>query len=350
MTLRRRSGFTLIELLVVIAIIGILIALLLPAVQAARESGRRTQCTNNLKQIGIALQNYHDIYKKFPFGKGASYGATVPGAPVYARWSAHAMLLPELEQKPLYDSINFSFPPETPGMGGAVPFMLPYSSPVNSVPSRTQVPGFLCPSDGFYDPGGWPGQNNYVGNQGTWLCDRGDVITANATVSPSELSHGVFYYLSRINIASIRDGTSTTAVFSERVKGTGAPDPKGDMFLLAFGNASTMAQLYQSCITLNPATSPAITNRWGWSWVMGENCCTAYNHVSTPNTNSCAATGFPLGDMTNMPMQVTASSYHPAGVNVCMGDGSVRFVNDQINQFTWYALGSRDLKEAVTDF
>ena len=217
------------------------------------------------------------------------------------------------------------------------------------MPSRTQVPGFLCPSDGFYDPGGWPGQNNYVGNQGTWLCDRGDVITANATVSPSELSHGVFYYLSRINIASIRDGTSTTAVFSERVKGTGPPDPKGDMFLLAFGNASTMASC-TSPVSLSTRHVARDHQSLGLELGMGENCCTAYNHVSTPNTNSCAATGFPLGDMTNMPMQVTASSYHPAGVNVCMGDGSVRFVNDQINQFTWYALGSRDLKEAIADF
>jgi prepilin-type N-terminal cleavage/methylation domain-containing protein/prepilin-type processing-associated H-X9-DG protein len=347
MTLRHRSGFTLIELLVVIAIIGILIALLLPAVQAARESARRTQCNNNLKQLGIALQNYHDIYKKFPFGKGASYA----GTPVYARWSPHAMLLPELEQLALYNSINFSFPPETPGMAGGIAFMPAVPSPLNSVACRTKVPGFLCPSDGNYDPGDWPGQNNYAANQGTWLCDRGDIVPATATVSTNEVSHGLMYYLSKVNIASIRDGTSTTAAFSERVKGTGVPDPKGDMFLLAFASGGTLANLYTNCNALNPFTSTAITYRWGWSWCMGENCCTSYNHGSTPNTNSCAVP--PPGgaaDMTDMPMQVTASSYHPGGVNVCMADGSVRFVSDQVSLFIWNALGTRDLKEAITDF
>ncbi|MBC7968410.1 MAG: DUF1559 domain-containing protein, partial [Fuerstia sp.] len=155
----RRRGFTLIELLVVIAIIAILIALLLPAVQQAREAARRTQCKNNLKQLALAIHNYHDTHKVYPFGKGASY----PGAPVYARWSQHAMLLPYIEQANLYQSINFSAPPETPGMGGVLAFMPAYVSPtgINSVASRAVIPGFFCPSDlGVSDP--WQGQNNYA--------------------------------------------------------------------------------------------------------------------------------------------------------------------------------------------
>src|SRR5262245_23444400 len=113
-----RSGFTLIELLVVIAIIAVLIGLLLPAVQSAREAARRAQCTNNLKQLGIALHNYENAYSALPFGKGADYSSVLPNAPVYARWSTHSQLLGFLEQKPLYDAINFNLPPETPDVGG----------------------------------------------------------------------------------------------------------------------------------------------------------------------------------------------------------------------------------------
>src|SRR5690348_18426173 len=108
--LRARRGFTLIELLVVIAIIAVLIALLLPAVQQAREAARRTQCRNNLKQIGLALHNYSSSHTVFPFGKGPSYS----GVPVYARWSQHAMILPYLDQGPLYNTLNFNSAPETP--------------------------------------------------------------------------------------------------------------------------------------------------------------------------------------------------------------------------------------------
>ena len=138
-----RSGFTLIELLVVIAIIAILIALLLPAVQMAREAARRAQCVNNLKQIGLALHNYHSTHKVFPFGKGLDYRSVMPGIPVYPRWSVHSQILPELEQANLYNNINFLFPPETPGMGGpVVNFMPAYQNPgrVNAEACRSEEP------------------------------------------------------------------------------------------------------------------------------------------------------------------------------------------------------------------
>ncbi len=169
---RHRSGFTLIELLVVIAIIAVLVALLLPAVQQAREAARRSQCKNNLKQIGLAIHNYEGAFNVFPFGKGAGYAFL--GAPAYPRWSAQAMILPYLEQAPLYNTLNFNNPPDTPGMAGAVPTFMPaYQSPggINTIGSQTLIPAFLCPSDVSVSST-WAGANNYCGNQCTWLCDR----------------------------------------------------------------------------------------------------------------------------------------------------------------------------------
>ena len=156
-----RSGFTLIEILVVISIIAVLIGLLLPAVHAAREAARRAQCINNLKQIGLAAHNYHLSFGVLPFGKGPSYQAVLPGTPIFARWSANSQLLLFIEQGNLFNSINFNFPPETPGMGGVLPFMPAYENPnrANATTSRTTIATFLCPSD-LPTQATWPGGNN----------------------------------------------------------------------------------------------------------------------------------------------------------------------------------------------
>ena len=339
----RRHAFTLIELLVVIAIIAVLIGLLLPAVQSAREAARRSQCTNNLKQFGLAVHNYLGTYQVLPFGKGDSYGGTIPGAPVYARWSTNSQLLMFIEQGTLFNSVNFNLPPETPGMAGAVPFMPPYqnSNRENATASRTQVATFLCPSDGP-TLSEWPGGNNYLGNQHTWACDLGD--SQSSTLDPSEVPRGVFYWRSAVRAADVTDGLSNTAFYSEKIRGTAVPNPRTDMLVMAF--ASSLTDTFQKCSAL-PFTALPLTSRQGMSWVMGEMCCTNYNHVAPPNSRTCASLGFP-GTMANMAMQVPPSSNHPGGVNTLFGDGAVRFLKNTVNTTTWRSLGTRNGGEVVS--
>ena len=201
----------------------------------------------------------------------------------------------------------------------------------------------MCPSDSSpNDP--WQGQNNYCGNQGGWLCDRGDAPAAATDVSPAETQTGIFYFLSRVSSADIKDGLSQTAMFSERRRGNGSPDPKSDLYVIPA--QVTLAATYSVCKAVNPLLATPLTSKWGYSWVMGENCCAQYNHVSTPNTISCAGTGF-TGSMTNMAMQVSPSSYHPGGVHVLMGDGAVNFGNEKIDLNIWRAVGTRRGSESI---
>jgi prepilin-type N-terminal cleavage/methylation domain-containing protein/prepilin-type processing-associated H-X9-DG protein len=340
-----RRAFTLIELLVVIAIIAVLIALLLPAVQAAREAARRSQCMNNLKQIGVACHNYLTAYQVLPFGKGNNYTTSLSSAAAYARWSANSQLLAFIEQGNLFNAINFAFPPETPGMNGVFPTFMPaYQNPgrQNSTACQTQIATFLCPSDGPTIQT-WPGGNNYYGNQYTFACDLSETQPSTDAV-PGIAPQGIFYFLSAVRTADVTDGTSNTAFSSEKIRGQGQPNPKTDM--LVFTNQTSQDATYQACKSL-PLTSPPLTSQQGMSWVMGEMCCTTYNHVSTPNTTSCAAPGY-TGTMANMAMQVPPSSNHPGGVNVLFGDGTVRYIKNSIDLLTWRALGTRNGGEVIS--
>ena len=342
----RARAFTLIELLVVIAIIAVLIGLLLPAVQSAREAARRSQCINNFKQIGIAIHNYVGTYSVLPFGKGPSYAGSVPGTPVYARWSAHSQLLQFIEQGNLFNAINFSIPPETPGMAGDVPFMPAYPTVPgpNATASRSQVSTFLCPSDGP-TASNWPGGTNYLGNLQSWACDLSE--DNPSTVAPAEKNSGIFYYLSGVKLADVTDGLSNTSFFSEKIRGTGNRDGDARSDSIVITPVTSLADTLQTCRAASPKTGTRLTMRQGMSWTMGEMCCTSYNHVDVPNSKTCAGTGFP-GSMANMPMQVPPSSQHPGGVNMLLGDGSVRFIKNTISLITWRALGTRNGGEVLS--
>jgi prepilin-type N-terminal cleavage/methylation domain-containing protein/prepilin-type processing-associated H-X9-DG protein len=349
----RRSGFTLIELLVVIAIIAVLIALLLPAVQSAREAGRRIQCTNNLKQFGLAIHNYVDSFQSLPFGKGDNYMDEIPMAPVYARWSTHSQILGFFEQSPLFSAINFNLPPETPFMdSNNMGFMPVFQDPnrENMTVCRMAISAFLCPSDPASPngPPGWDGGNNYFGNEGSWLCDA--CQQTPSTTAPGYLPQGPLFNRSCVNLASMTDGTSQTAFFSERRRGQGTPDPRSDMFMM--NNTLTIDQTWQTCNTLEMTMAMQLTSWMGATWAVGDMTCSTYNHVSTPDTRTCAGMNsmmmMPTSSMANMAVQLPPSSYHPGGVNLSFGDGSVRFVKDTIALAVWRALSTRNGGEVVS--
>ncbi len=312
---RRRSGFTLIELLVVIAIIAILIALLLPAVQQAREAARRTQCRNNLKQLGLAIHNYHDNYNTIPIAD--VNGSSTP-------ISAHARLLPGMDQSPLFNRVDFN---------------VAYNHVNNDFARMTIVPAFLCPSNVDNLPGTLGGRNNYYWNAGNGIV----MYYSGLTGQPP--ANGVIYHTRKIGFRDITDGLSNTAAMAEKMTGDGSQSissPKTDTF-----QPGTYPTTADEALTQCNATDVTDLTKQGYSnvgapWLQQYHSTNQYNHVLPPNGRSCM---YPPGRIAT-----TANSQHTGGVHILLCDGAVKFVSDNINTTIWRSVGSVAGGEVLGEF
>ncbi len=308
----KHRAFTLIELLVVIAIIAILIALLLPAVQQAREAARRSQCKNNLKQIGLALHNYMSSSKEvLPRGgfhiQGQDCCCTADDAPSVNGHTVHTMLLPYMDQSALYKTMNFN---------------KPWSDPANAKAINTLIPGYLCPSNILSAPrtaaNGQPVQpHSYPGagsHHGWGWCGRHGSSTNNGVFSARwgirEASGAAGDPV--LKLAFIKDGTSSTMAFSEFAQG----------------------------ITIvNTWNNLDIGRGWGEPWFASTTF--SVGPLSTPNSK---ISQYPAYNASN------ARSWHNGGVHVMFMDGAVRFINSSINGATWQALGTPMSRETIGEY
>jgi prepilin-type N-terminal cleavage/methylation domain-containing protein len=336
-----RHGYTLIELLVVIAIIGVLIALLLPAVQAAREAARRAQCTNNLKQIGLALHLYHDAHGRFPPGR---MRGSIDG---HGRcYSAYAHILPQLDQTNAYHAINFDLSPDNGPSGSSVP--------ENTTVMNLTLAALLCPSDKFEKLQGDSGVHNYPLGTGTTY----PLSPRNPGGVPVT---GIFFENSAVSFAEIRDGTSMTVCISETVKADlGGPSvwdgisPTNGFVLTRGNDNSTVGPELTDYASQCSGPGLALQQTRGSRWVYGAPGHSMYNHLRPPNDPGVDCRGgLPHSSRTNhwwdrLSLNVAARSLHPGGVNALNCDGSVRFVKETIAAEVWRSLGSRKGGEVVS--
>ncbi|MGE3779889.1 MAG: DUF1559 domain-containing protein [Pirellulaceae bacterium] len=365
----RQRAFTLVELLVVIAIIGVLVSLLLPAVQSAREAARRMQCSNNLKQFGLALHNYHDTNKAFPPRRGGTAGggnrARFDGN--YDRKSAFIFLLPFLEQSALADQIKAGNVVDSNGNTIHPDGPAGWYNNARWLPWRTQLSVVLCPSDKPILNPAQQAKNSYafcIGDSpgATSGNDRWNIATSN--------NRGMFTGSQRVRtFAHITDGTSNTLATSERVwsGNTGTHNANGEDV-----RTSTVVNITNINITPNVCLAQAtgkrfmgvrIKGRFGALWSDGQAERVGFTTVLPPNAPSCV-----IDTNNNADSQggvLNPSSYHPGGVMGLLADGSVRFISETINTGNlgaryvtagpspygvWGALGSIEGGDAVGEF
>ncbi len=362
----KRRGFTLIELLVVIAIIGVLIALLLPAVQSAREAARRSQCTNNLKQLGLAYHNYLDasggtvppVFIDFTTSDG---GQAPPAVPPVQTQSIQARLLPFMEQTVVYNAINFDVSARWGGAGWNNGTQI--WDEIQKTAFTTEVKSFLCPSDS--NPGntgtavvaGVPrriASGNYPANIG--LNRHINAWRMNGPGFVASRWDGAFPV---VNLSTFTDGTSNTVIFSEWVKGIGndrGRDGLSEVYRAGFDSSRHEGDVNSGAWTLFNAEwdnaqlcqNQGLTRDFHWKgewWIEGAK--QVYSHTQTPNRRSCSYGNIgAFGGRADINM-VAASSNHPGGVNAVFGDGSVKFIKSTINFNAWYALATPDGGELI---
>jgi prepilin-type N-terminal cleavage/methylation domain-containing protein/prepilin-type processing-associated H-X9-DG protein len=341
-----RRGFTLIELLVVIAIIGVLVALILPAVQSAREAARRTQCINNLKQLGLAIQSYHDTHRALVPGGifGRADGSTVDHLTPWA-----VLLLPDLEQRTLADAFNFDLGSSS-GFGA------------NTTVFTTRLAVMLCPSDRgvefSYEKSYWDRtfagrsltRGNYGANWGNldWSQeDRNFGDSARPVEVPYLLS--AFGYNGDLTLAAVSDGLSSTAFVSELIQGHQPFDVRGLLWLALPAGSSYMSRLSPNGARdyyragWGPGDNIADgCNILGWDPCHGP-CSTILPRCQNDPTHHLPCTRLPLPVCDDQRQRYSyngARSQHPGGVNTLFGDGAVRFIRDGIAPATWIALNS----------
>lgn len=326
--MRRRRGFTLVELLVVIGVIGLLVAMLLPSVQAARETARRSSCANRLRQLGLAMQNYVAANRAFPPGAVSKENPDNPTTPhTFYRWSALAAVTPYLENATAYEALDLEAPLYQ-GLSGAV-------SATNVVPVRQVVADFLCPSDQGRPVTPRFGPTNYAVSAGVGL---GEADSPFDDGSPFETG-GLFGVNSATAPAGVSDGLSKTVLASESTLGIPRDDAPHDPLL-----EYKMVVFPLSEVKCAAPAQWNVSDPRGFAWVNGEFRCALYNHYRTPNAAEPDCMSAPLGG----PLETIYSAYgwraarslHPGGVNAVLADGSGRFVADEIDAAAWRSLAT----------